>query len=225
MPDQAHHKKEIWSCMHDQLVQGWKQFNREKTFLNVITVPLGEDSHNDHDEEEKEEREEETPVALAFWNMRSQQDASSSLPFAESPFTTNTFYSLLRTCSTVPGTNLTRAHDFDRQMQPVFQKYFFTDYPQQLYLNLLATHPDWDGNGFAARHVRWGMELSRGRDGKMEIGGQGVGEAKTIPVTLLSSPAGWPVYEELGFEGVENATVAMLDGLGKLWFEVSKWDG
>jgi hypothetical protein len=29
----------------------------------------------------------------------------------------------------------------------------------------------------------------------------------------------------LGFEGVENATVSMLDGLGELWSEVCRWDG
>ena len=114
----------------------------------------------------------------------------------------------------------------------------------QLYLNLLATHPEWDGNGFGARQVRWGLELSRNGDFGREREGDGDvvvrdnladeevrdeladGEAKrTIPVTLLATPAGWPLYESLGFEGVENATIGMLDTMGELWFEVCKWDG
>jgi len=44
-----------------------------------------------------------------------------------------------------------------------------------------------------------------------------------MPVTLLSSPAGYPLYDSLGFESVKNATVGMLDGLGELWFEVMRW--
>lgn len=228
IPDHDRHKQEIWNCMHDQIVQEWKHFDRAKSFLNVITVPLGDQDHNakdnddpDPDPDPDQDQEEETAVALAVWNMRSREDASSSL-FTSPIFTP----ALLRTCSPVPGTNVTRSLDFERQMQSILHKYFFTDYPQQLYLNLLATHPDWDGNGFAARHVRWGMEVSRGRDGEIEAEGIGSGKAeKTIPVTLLATPAGWPVYEDLGFEGVENATVGMLDGLGELWFEVSKWDG
>lgn len=119
-------------------------------------------------------------------------------------------------------------------MRPIAHEYFSlwekgSVWQDQLYLNLLATHPGWDGNGFAARQVRWGMELSCGygsEDVDVDVGGIS-GEAKgtTVPVTLLATPAGWPLYESLGFEGVENATISMLDGLGELWNEVCKWDG
>lgn len=44
-----------------------------------------------------------------------------------------------------------------------------------------------------------------------------------MPVTLLATPAGYPLYDSLGFESVENATISMLDGLGELWFEVMRW--
>lgn len=111
-----------------------------------------------------------------------------------------------------PGTNLTRAADFTRQNKAIERKYFDEKYPHQLYLHLLATHPDWDGNGFGARHCEWGMALSR----ELE---------PIMPVTLFASPAGFPLYDSLGFESVKNATMPMLDGLGDLWFEVMEWDG
>jgi hypothetical protein len=46
-----------------------------------------------------------------------------------------------------------------------------------------------------------------------------------MPVTLLATPAGWGLYDEMGFEGVKNATVEMVDGDGELWYEVMEWDG
>jgi hypothetical protein len=228
IPDTNSHKKQIWTCLHDQIAQGWKHFDRNKTFLNVITVPLEDDS-DDSNEDSKGNSEKETPVSFAVWNLRTLSEgteAASSSPFFSIP-------SLLQTCIIPPGTNLTRAQDYKRQVQPVEQKYFFPSeesvWQGQLYLNLLATHPDWDGNGFGARQVRWGLELSREygvEDAEVNSAGEKGGEAKgTIPVTLLATPAGWPLYESLGFEGVENATIGMLDGLGDLWFEVCKWDG
>jgi hypothetical protein len=225
IPDIESHKKEIWNCMHDQIVSGWAHFDRTNNFLNVITVPSSNNAEDDNKNQEGKETS-EIPVSFAVWNMRT---ASNLSPFS--------LPSILQTCLTPPGTNLTRALDLHRQIQAVEQKYFSPSeegsvWQDQMYLNLLATHPDWDGNGFAARQVRWGMELSRGiedleMDEGKEMGGTGDGgEAKgTVPVTLLATPAGWPLYESLGFEGVENATIDMLDGLGGLWFEVCKWDG
>jgi hypothetical protein len=46
-----------------------------------------------------------------------------------------------------------------------------------------------------------------------------------VPVTLLATPAGWVLYDSLGFEGLKNATVEMVDGDGELWYEVMQWDG
>lgn len=44
-----------------------------------------------------------------------------------------------------------------------------------------------------------------------------------MPVTLFATPAGYPLYDSMGFESVKNATMPMLDGLGELWFEVMRW--
>jgi len=242
IPDIQSHKKDIWNCLHAQIVQGWKEFDGNKTFLNVITVPSSNTGNNDEDTKE------EIPVSFAVWNMRTRQDSSSSSSSSSSFPSSFSLPSLLQTCLTPPGTNLTRAYDYERQLQPVAQKFFYPSngsvWQDQLYLNLLATHPEWDGNGFGARQVRWGLDVSRSGDfGREREGGGDVvvrddlageegkgdladGEVKrTIPVTLLATPAGWPLYESLGFEGVENATIRMLDGLGELWFEVCKWNG
>jgi hypothetical protein len=241
IPDIKHHKKDVWNCLHDQIVQGWKDFDSNKTFLNVVTVPLSISTKDDDDSNpnSQSDPQQETPVSFAVWNIRTTSSSSSPSSSSTSSFSLD---SILQTCLTPPGTNLTRAHDFDRQLQPTLQKFFSPSLPEsvwqdQLYLNLLATHPEWDGNGFGARQVRWGLELSRrlggrggggGEEGNVDDEEKGIGEAKltgSIPVTLLATPAGWPLYESLGFEGVENATIGMFDGLGELWFEVCKWDG
>ena len=262
IPDAEAHKEEIWTCMHEQIVQGWKHFDSDKNFLNVITVPssgsssssstLDDDDDDDDDDNNNNTQgpSKEVPVSVAVWNMRTPSDddaaPSSSYPSSSSPpppfLSPSTLPLLLQTCLTPPGTNLTRALDFDRQNQAVLHKYFYPSeagsaWPgqAQLYLNLLATHPAWDGNGFGAAQVEWGFGVSRGgggyagrgeeRGGGGEEGEKGQEAKGSVPVTLLSSPAGWPLYESLGFEGVENATIGMLDGMGELWFEVCKWDG
>jgi hypothetical protein len=230
IPHIKSHKTDIWNCLHDQIVQGWQNFDSKKTFLNVITVPPSSSSSNSENNntnpDDQENPQQELPVSFAVWNILTASSSSSSS--STSPFSLD---SILQTCHTLPGTNLTRAYDYDRQLQPTLQKFFSPSegsvWQDQLYLNLLATHPEWDGNGFGARQVGWGMELSRRLGGGGGGGEEGMGEATaaSIPVTLLSTPAGWPLYESLGFEGVENATVGLLDGLGELWFEICKWDG
>jgi hypothetical protein len=240
IPDIKHHKQDIWNCLHDQIVQGWKHFDSNKTFLNVITVPPSSSSSN------SENKNNEVPVSFAVWNVRTLEEEEEGA-FSSSTSSSLSVDAILQTCLIPPGTNFTRAQDYDRQLQTILQRFFSPSqesvWQDQLYLNLLATHPEWDGNGFGARQVKWGLELSRRLGGR---GGGGGGEGReegnvvvvgeeeegdeeatagSIPVTLLSSPAGWPLYESLGFEGVENATIGMLDGLGELWFEVCKWDG
>jgi hypothetical protein len=65
------------------------------------------------------------------------------------------------------------------------------------------------------------LETSDSSDSSLTLGALG------MPVTLLATPAGWVLYDEMGFEGVKNATVEMVDGDGdgELWYEVMEWDG
>ena len=201
MPDLQHHKPEVWTCLHDQVQYAWKTRNTSTSFGKIITVAP---PNNDNDKTEEGEQE-EIPVSFSLWTIRTRDD-TKPLDFLQFSVLT----ALQEPCPIPPGTNLTRALEFNRQNAAVAHKYFHLPYAHQFYLNLLATHPDWDGNGFGARHVEWGQNVSLGLEPKM-------------PVTLLASPAGYPLYDSLGFESVKNATMPMLDGLGSLWFEVMRW--
>ena len=46
-----------------------------------------------------------------------------------------------------------------------------------------------------------------------------------VPVTLLATPAGYPLYKSLGFESVANVTLNLLDGYngGITWIEYMQW--
>jgi hypothetical protein len=142
----------------------------------------------------------DTPVSVAIWNIRNND---------QEPVEQTAFQQLGTDC----GINTTREQDYERQYEEIQHKHFTSVYPRQFYLNTLATHPSWDGHGFAAKHVVWGKKVSRQFSNP------------EWPVTLLATPAGWPLYHNLGFKSVENVTAKMLDGLGDLWFEVMEWSG
>jgi hypothetical protein len=196
MPDLQHHKPEVWTCLHAQVEHAWKTRNTSTSFGKIITVV---------------QDQEEIPASFSLWTIRHRKDSPSTT--AQSLLSFSSILTALQDpCPIPPGTNLTRAYDFNRQNAAVERKYFNKPYANQFYLNLLATHPSWDGNGFGARHVEWGQNKSLSLEPKM-------------PVTLFATPAGYPLYDSLGFESVKNATMPMLDGLGELWFEVMDWSG
>lgn len=181
-PDIKGHEKQFRQCMKDQLALGWQMRNPNTTFGRVITV-------------------DDKPVSFSVWNIRAHEDELQD----------RLLLSGMRNCTPLPGSNGTRDDDFNRQMKDIERRHFLDVYPRELYLNLLATHPSWDGHDFAARHLQWGKDLS------LELPGS------EWPVTLLSTPAGWPLYDSTGFKGVANVSIAMLDGLGELWYEVMDW--
>jgi hypothetical protein len=187
IPDLQSHKSQIWTCLHSQFTRGFSSFDRNTTFVKVITVPVPSTN--------TDPQPAQIAVSLAVWNIRS-------------PDTTTTATLSLPTCAYPPGTNLTRAASFNRQMSDIDETYF--SHNASLYLNLLATHPAWDGHGFGARHVEWGQELARTLE-------------PVMPVTLLATPAGWPLYDSLGFASVHNATLETLGDSGGLWYEVMEW--
>ncbi|KAH9887133.1 hypothetical protein F4778DRAFT_434564 [Xylariomycetidae sp. FL2044] len=114
-------------------------------------------------------------------------------------------------CSLHLATNMTRAVQVEEAIARGEREYLDGVYgAQQAYLGGLATHPRWDGHGFAAAHLRWGMALA---------------DARGLPTTLSATPAGHPVYRSVGFGDVYNITVERLDGGdGEVfWFEVMKY--
>lgn len=212
MPDLQHHKPEVWTCLHDQVQHAWRTRNTTRSFGKVITVVPS--SSYEPKEQGEQEDEQEIPVSFSFWSIRHRSDPPDSSTTTTTThsfsFSLSSILSSTSPCPIPPGTNLTRAALFNRQNAAIEHKYFLEPYAHQFYLALLATHPSWDGHGFGARHVRWGQNLSLELEPRM-------------PVTLLASPAGYPLYDSLGFESVKNATMPMLDRLGELWFEVMRW--
>ncbi|CAJ2501838.1 Uu.00g046910.m01.CDS01 [Anthostomella pinea] len=112
-------------------------------------------------------------------------------------------------CSLHLATNTTRADHLKKAMLYGQKTYLDGVYERHAYLHLLATHPKWDGNGFAAENLRWGMALA---------------DKMGMPTTLLATPAGYPLYRSLAFEGMYNVSVDRLDGLGTVWYEVMKFE-
>lgn len=113
-------------------------------------------------------------------------------------------------CTLHLDANITRLDSILSQESATIAHYLSPAYPTRLYLALLATHPDHDGHGYAAAQVELGLTWAAQRG---------------LPVTLLATPAGYPVYKGLGFENVKNVTVEFLDGLGGDWEEVMVWTG
>ncbi|ETS82529.1 hypothetical protein PFICI_04405 [Pestalotiopsis fici W106-1] len=108
-------------------------------------------------------------------------------------------------CSAHLDVNMTRVEDYVKQGAEAEDKYLNDVYDCQDYLALLATHPKWDGNGFAAVHLQWGMALA---------------DKTAIPTTLLATPAGYPLYKSLGFKDIYNQSINRLDGKGTFWHEI-----
>lgn len=125
-------------------------------------------------------------------------------------------------CSLHLDMNLTRAIHLVSQFQAIEERYIYDAYEYQLYLHLLATHPDWDGHEFGAMQVKWGMQKAKAEEERLS---QVEGRQIEIPVTLLATPAGYPLYKSLGFESVANVTLHLLDnfGGGTTWFEYMRW--
>lgn len=125
-------------------------------------------------------------------------------------------------CSLHLDMNLIRALHLSRQFLAADEQYIKDAYEYQLYLGLLATHPDWDGHGFAAAQLRWGMELAKSREKDLLLT---EGKRVKIPVTLIATPAGYPLYKSMGFESVSNITLELLENFngGTTWVEYMVW--
>ncbi|KAK5111648.1 hypothetical protein LTR62_004753 [Meristemomyces frigidus] len=181
-------------CVRKVVEQEWHH-HPDSVFANAITVP-------DHDEGAADGVE--RLVSFAVWHWLYPDQDQTILSTLQLPTI------LSGPCSDRLDTNLTRAAQVQAETKRVEDIYFRNLTSPQLYLNLLATHPDWDGHGFGAAQVEFGMEVAKARD---------------APVTLIATPAGYPLYDSLGFSSGANLTLEMYDGLGTLWFEYMRWNG
>lgn len=120
-------------------------------------------------------------------------------------------------CEANLNANMTRVQHANKTLAEDDARYLRALGPQ-LYLGLLATHPDWDGNGFASRHLGWGKKRLAELNEALE------GVHQPIPLTLTGTPAGYPLYIKEGFQGLHNSTVERLDGKGTMWWEEMKYE-
>jgi hypothetical protein len=212
-PEYEKYRDYTWYCVRSGFM--WEE--SMTGFAKVVAVPNPNASAG-----ERKER----VVAAGLWNFmerhnKTQHNSLQSLlhtlqtgflpPWASQLDTTTAAGDTPKyNCSAHLDLNETRAYDYSRQLMLADQKYIEDAYPKQLYLGLLATHPDWDGHGFAARNLYWGIELAQ------KLG---------TPVTLIATPAGYPVYKDVGFLGLTNFSVKALDGWEgeDFWFEVMEY--
>lgn len=137
-------------------------------------------------------------VSFSLWQFNKTKKSSHSffLPWSTA-FRSN--------CSQHLDLNQTRAEPWSKVHARDMSKYLDDAYDRQAYLGGLATHPQWDGHGFAATHLRWGIALAD--------------EAGT-PATLAATEAGYPLYRSFGFKDIHNITMERLDGKGIIWHEI-----
>jgi hypothetical protein len=176
-----------WRCVHEamkELIGG----NSTTIVLRVIAVP------------DPTAQSGSRVVSLSAWDFN--KTSSNIIMLQPSVLADQS------NCSQQLDINQTRLDHKQKYMREAEKVYLDDVYPRQVYLGGLATHPKWDGNGFAKVHLDWGMALAD------KIG---------LPTTLLASPAGYPLYTSVGFESLHNATIERLDGKGTIWFEVMKY--
>lgn len=186
-----------WKCMREEIGREFAD-RPENAWINVITVPNPQSSADPH------AKGTNRVVAVAGWKIIEPQTKSSC---HEDIWRLDTYRTIAK-CSERLDWNMTRAADFGRQMGLIEKRYLYGYEHTQMYLAILATHPDWDGHGFGAAHCYWGMKMA---------------EARNITTTLIASPAGWVLYDSLGFESVHNITITTIDWPVNLWQEYMQY--
>jgi hypothetical protein len=207
MPEYQKWKDYTWHCFHAMFKQAWDQVDRDDVFVQVVAVPNSDFSVG----------RDERVVAFGIWVLNEHSTLATKgkeLPLSIwhsdiREWSSRRNFSDLRAqydCSAHLDTNQTRADDYTRQFASK-TRFLHDAYPRQLYLNTLATHPDWNGRGFATMNLHWGFKLAK---------------KLSSPVTLIATPTGYGLYDYLGFRTIKNITIETLDGWGRgsLWFEV-----
>ena len=112
-------------------------------------------------------------------------------------------------CSEHLDLNITRALHWQDEFSAYEQHYIDEAYEWQLYLDVLGTHPDYDGRGYGAAQCELGKEWARQRGAN---------------VTLIATPPGYQLYSTIGFESLANLTFTKVGGGFLTWYEVMKFD-
>ncbi|KAH7381144.1 hypothetical protein DE146DRAFT_277847 [Phaeosphaeria sp. MPI-PUGE-AT-0046c] len=106
--------------------------------------------------------------------------------------------------------NLTRANYMNDKSTDVLRKYVEEPFGQdQLYLDMLGVHPDYQLHGAGTRLVAQGVE----RGGKAGVN-----------VTLVALPTSEGFYAHIGFTSYKNFTIGSVDGDREFGYDVMAYD-
>jgi ribosomal protein S18 acetylase RimI-like enzyme len=138
------------------------------------------------------------PVATSIWVLPTAFNKSSD----DGNFLPSLFNPFSRTECKYRNVNLTRAEDYQNQSDAAEEKYLDSVYAprNQLYLNTLATHPNYQRRGAGGALLNSGLQI-----------GKKAYSTKNVTATLIATEAGEPVYLHLGWESMHNFTVKSLD--------------
>ncbi|KAK7181603.1 acetyltransferase [Paraphaeosphaeria sporulosa] len=99
--------------------------------------------------------------------------------------------------------NLTRAVAWDHQWNTLARKNLAPFGGNQLYLELLGTHPAYQGRGAGSSLVKSGLERARKEMEEGEL---------DVNVTLIAQPTAETFYMGMGFKEMRNMTMEGVDG-------------
>lgn len=208
-----------WECVRREIESAFLPRNEKKFDINVI-----DDFVDDGDGGVVEKA-----VSVGIWQAKGEEDHGGQgdevWPFASFPRWPGTQNGegqrhgdqadakgqQILNCSAHFDVNLTRVVHCNAELGAYQRKYLDDVYPRQMYLNLLATHPDFDGRGYGAAQVEWGKSRERSDDAGRNI-------------TLIATPAGYELYKMIEFEKMKNLTLTTVEGEMLSWFEVMAWD-
>lgn len=155
---------------------------------------------------------EPAPIAVALWVLPTAWNLADNRAFPS--------FSLLQLtkCSN-RYINSTRFVDLLKQFDSAKEDYLDGVYAHQnqLYLDSLATHPDYQRRGAGSALVRSGVRF-----------GKNLYKDENVTATLIATEAGDPLYQYLGWTSIRNFTVRSLDaieGSREEWrFDVMKYE-
>ena len=195
---QDEYPEDLFNCTYANILQFF-DLPKGVGLVELVDLPSNEPPH------------EMIPVAVAAWALPHRRPESDSL----SPLG---LFAAAAKCSD-SAVNMTRFDDHQRQFNRDRRRYLDDVYDKsnQLYLNTLGTHPDYQRRGAAGALLRSGLAFGSSKYGDANV-----------TATLIATVAGEPVYAHLGWDSLKNFTVKSLDkvnGTREKWkYDVMKYD-
>ena len=203
LPELEQHRNYTWYCCREKFRNGWSNPSWNGA-VKVVAVS------QDGTKEERVvsfgiwarvvTRKDSERHAASFWDpfySLTLNGPSMSLDDKQPPYD----------CSDgLGGANATRVKYVESQLSQA-QKDLVDPIGRYYELKLLATHPTWDGHGFAAMSVKWGLEMAK---------------HLRVPAIVMSSREGFNLYQSLGFETLKNISIPKLEGPGHLLYHLMK---